>query len=61
MRIVRQGKLPETQLFRGTCRSCDTEIEFMRIEAKQVSDQRDGDYLSHPCPICKADINVSVR
>lgn len=61
MRIICQGILPETQVYRGTCRACDTEIEFMRIEAKQVSDQRAGDYLSHPCPTCKADINVAAR
>ncbi len=61
MRIVYLGKKPEERVFLGKCRACRTEVEFEQREAKTVCDQRDGDYLSVPCPICRAEINVSLN
>ena len=62
MKIVKQGKVDDN-IYRGTCRNCGTEIEFDKNEAKYVSDQRDGDFLTMRCPTyrCGMDINVSVR
>lgn len=56
MKIIQQGKNPNEKVYRATCRNCSTEIEFERHEANYHHDQRDGDYLSVPCPTCRRDI-----
>lgn len=52
MKILKQGTPPEKRVFTATCNYCKTEIEFEQGEAKRVNDQRDGDFLSIPCPTC---------
>ncbi|AXV15107.1 hypothetical protein CYG48_04960 [Neorhizobium sp. SOG26] len=59
MKIIKQGKHPGEKVYRGTCRTCSTEIEFERHEARYQVDQRDGDFLQIACPTCGEDINVS--
>lgn len=61
MRIIEQGRLPESQAYECTCRHCRTRFEFARGEAKYNDDQRDGDYLSIPCPLCKKECTHAVR
>jgi RNase P subunit RPR2 len=53
MKIIKEGLIPEEVVYRTTCTKCDTEFEFSEKEAKVTSDQRDGDYVSIPCPLCK--------
>ena len=53
MKIIKQGKLPETELYVITCRNCRTEFEFERGEGRYISDQRDGDSIEIACPLCK--------
>lgn len=52
MKIIKQGIVPEEVVYRTTCSKCDTEFEFAQREAKLTSDQRDGDFVSIPCPTC---------
>ncbi len=59
MKIIKQGSLPGDRPFRGTCRNCQTEIEFLQKEAIYHFDQRDGDYLSIGCPTCSTSITVA--
>lgn len=51
MKILQKGVLPSKQIYRATCRHCGTQIEFHFEEAEFISDQRDGDFLSIPCPL----------
>lgn len=60
MRIIEQGRLPESQTYEVTCRHCRTRFEFARGEAKHNHDQRDGDYLSIACPLCKYECTTPV-
>ena len=59
VKVIKQGQKPESRVYRGSCRTCHTEIEFERHEAKYNVDQRDGDYLSIRCPTCSSDILVA--
>jgi hypothetical protein len=61
MRIIREGTLPEKQLYTATCWKCTTEFEFSRIEATEVPDQRDGNYLRINCPLCKSSVTKMVQ
>lgn len=60
MRIIRQGKLPEMELFEVTCDRCKTLFEFEKVEAKITSDQRDGDFMTIDCPLCHKPVTVDV-
>jgi phage FluMu protein Com len=66
-KILRQGKLPEKELFEISCDNCKTLFQFERQEAKLVPDQRDGDFLEIDCPFCHkrqtvaSDLNSSRR
>jgi len=51
MKILKEGQLPEAQVYKATCRKCGTEYEFTRGEARYSSDQRDGDALITKCPL----------
>jgi hypothetical protein len=61
MRIIKEGIDPLEMIYRATCTYCKTEIEFARKEANVTYDQREGDWLSVQCPLCKNSINCSIR
>lgn len=61
VKIIKQGKVPETTPIRCSCNHCRTVFEFLPVEAKYVSDQRDGDAYKIACPVCKRDCWVAVR
>ena len=50
MKIIKEGKLPEVETIRVTCRNCNCVFEFLVGEAKKTFDQRDGDYYTIACP-----------
>lgn len=54
MKILKHGRLPEEDIFRGTCSYCKTEFECKRHEGKMhyARDQRDENYLTVDCPVC---------
>lgn len=60
MKIIKQGKIPELEEYKLTCRNCKCQFEFQRHEAKYVSDQRDGDFLQIACPCCHQLLTTSV-
>lgn len=59
MKIIKRGTPPNENPYHVECRSCHSEIEFMRIEAKLVPDQRDGDFLTINCPVCNVEIHTN--
>jgi len=61
MRVIRQGTPRADRLYKATCRECDCEFEFQASEARFHPDQRDGDFLSIPCPTCHIVVNVAVK
>ena len=63
MKIISKGVDPATVPIIASCSKCKTQIEFLPCEAKYTSDQRDGDFYSIACPVCKSTItkNASTR
>lgn len=61
MKTIRQGVLPDTQVYRAKCGYCKTEVEFERHEARTSPDQRDSGVLIVGCPLCKRDIFINAR
>ena len=53
---LKKGKPPGEQKFRGACRSCKAEWEYVRSELQSVQfDQREGGELaSVTCPDCQS-------
>lgn len=60
MKIIKKGKLPEEREYMSTCRHCKTFFSFLKNEATYNYDQRDGDFLSIDCPLCKNKVIHSV-
>lgn len=58
--IIKKGlvKSPGDK-FRVNCKHCGSLLEFMRMEAKLVFDQRDGDYYRLICPACTRDVTIA--
>ena len=53
MKIIKEGQLPELDIFKGTCIHCKSVIEAERHELKANNDGRNGtDYIG-PCEFCK--------
>lgn len=54
MKIVKQGKLPEKRIWRGTCSHCKAVIEGEEGEMKEpYYDQRDNSWhCTMPCMCC---------
>lgn len=61
MKIISRGEPPEIKPVRAECGHCHTVVEFLVVEARYVSDQRDGDYYSLKCPVCTREITKAVR
>lgn len=61
MKIIKRGEVPGNEVYRLDCNHCHTEFEIKASEAKYSSDQRDGDYLSIDCPVCKTMCTHYVR
>lgn len=60
MRIVKHGKPYGDQKHKLKCPGCGTVIETLTSELKRVTDQRDGDYWTIPCPVCPRAITKQV-
>jgi hypothetical protein len=62
MEIIEVGKLPEEQLFTGTCTHCRCRVRFKRAEAKYHSSPKNESHLSVKCPTpkCPKDIFVEI-
>jgi hypothetical protein len=51
--ILKKGKSPLELTYDHTCKICKTRFRFAYSEGQRMSDNRDGDYLTIDCPICK--------
>ncbi len=60
MRIIKQGRKPETIEYEGDCRSCNTVFAYTKNEAEYHGDPscRGEDYYSIKCPHCGLECNV---
>jgi len=56
MRVIRQGVLPETKLYRATCKHCGCEMEFTRKEAEYSSSVMNESLLKVNCPTCHNEV-----
>jgi len=58
MKILKQGKLPESNpetLFQGTCYYCDTQLECNLTELTEF-----GNWKYVPCPLCNKNITLII-
>lgn len=62
MEIIKEGKLPEKEIFNGTCTHCRCHVRFERSEAKYHSTCRNEQYLEVKCPTpgCSKQIFVEI-
>jgi endogenous inhibitor of DNA gyrase (YacG/DUF329 family) len=51
VKIIKQGKLPNEEVFQGDCTHCGTVVEFERKEAT-CSVGMGGVFLTVICPLC---------
>ena len=51
--VVELGTPPDQVEYETRCQKCQSKLKFKRSDAKYVNDQRDGDYLTVECPVCK--------
>lgn len=58
VQVIRRGVVPSERVYNATCRKCSSELRFRRGIAKFHDDQRDGAYLSVPCPVCGDQVTV---
>ncbi len=61
MKIISKGVDPATVPIMASCNKCKTTVEFMPAEAQYTSDQRDGDFYTVDCPVCKSKITANVH
>ena len=60
MRVLKEGSLPEAEVFRATCPNCRTEFEFTRGEATYESSCRNDEFLKIACPKCRRIVYVEI-
>lgn len=58
MEIIERGTPPEEKVYEGRCMNCKTKVRFKRSEGKVTFDQRDGNFVTVKCPVCRHAINV---
>lgn len=61
MNIIHRGIKPAERRHTVRCTSCSSVMELSESEAKRVSDQRDGDYMSFDCPVCSRLVTFTPR
>jgi endogenous inhibitor of DNA gyrase (YacG/DUF329 family) len=61
MKIIKHGIIPENRVYRVSCPNCATEFEFEQHEAKMTHEQRDGDFLTIPCPVCFRAVHIDAH
>lgn len=59
--IIQRGTLPGERQHQTRCGACQTIFSFGETDARRISDQRDGDYLTLPCPVCQRPVNKAVH
>lgn len=59
--VLKRGESPGNRVYEVTCRVCHSELRFKEFEGEYHRDQRDGDFLSIQCPVCKRPVTVGLR
>ena len=59
--IIQRGSVPSERSYQTQCRQCKTVFAFTEGDARRVFDQRDGDYLTLPCPACQSHVTKAVK
>ncbi|VDS07532.1 hypothetical protein PARHAE_00709 [Paracoccus haematequi] len=54
--IIKRGQPKGERVHDITCRYCDSELRFREHEAKITHDQREGDFMTITCPVCKGSL-----
>lgn len=60
MKVIKEGKLPEAQVFKGECGHCTAQVLFSASEA-QVSSHRNETYYTVKCPTNGCAHTISVE
>ncbi len=60
MKILKKGILPKDKTYTVSCGNCHTKFQFKQHEGEIIEDDRDGDYITIKCPICKGHVNTSI-
>jgi len=53
MKILKKGIIPRDKIYTVACKNCHTRFQFKQHEGKICYDNRDGDYVTIECPLCK--------
>ena len=61
MKIIEYGNDPDKVERRWTCRNCKSIIESALSEGSVTYDQRDGNYVTFDCPVCKTKNHISLK
>ncbi len=56
MKVTKKGKLPEEEIWTGTCNNCNSELEAKKGELQVTHDQREGSFGRANCPVCEKDV-----
>jgi hypothetical protein len=59
--VINRGPTPADDVFNVKCRTCHSDIRFLRGDGTLTFDQRDGDFLSIFCPVCGSTITADVK
>lgn len=55
IKMTRQGKKPEEDIFSGCCSRCGSEFECLRVDLRVVSDPRESyEYIN--CTLCNSQV-----
>lgn len=54
MKVIKLGNIPEDKVYKDTCKTCDTGVEFTLKSPKvfERESQRDGTFIEWTCPVC---------
>ena len=53
MKIIKQGRLENTRVWKGTCTDCKSEMSETQNKLYPTYDQRDGPFARAKCPVCE--------
>jgi RNase P subunit RPR2 len=60
MNILYRGTLPEDKEYEVVCRNCQSILRFKASEGRLTLSQKEGNFLTIICPICKDSIHQQI-